>query len=242
VVQRAEQAQQQRMVQKAAEGTGAEALPQSLLSELASLSKPAAGPAAAGTAQLLGEPLGKASPGSGGSSSSAGGMAQATGQAAQQQGSQQKRPLIQELGAGKSHGLDSQDDGADLIKAVHAVSTSSREADDVPAAAAAAAAGAVDAAPSHTISEVESSGRACVRVSVELPGLASAAGVDLEVEGAVLRLTWGEGARYACIPLPASVDQDGVSARFDKKQRRLVVLLPREEDVQCCSLLGESSH
>lgn len=230
-MQRAEQAQQQRMVQKAAEGTGAEALPQSLLSELASLSKPAAGPAAAGKAPLLGDPLGQASPGS--SRSSADGKVQAAGQAAQQQGSQQKRPLIQELGAGKTHGVDSQGDSADLIKAVHVVSSSSRDAEDMPAAAAGAASGtaaAVGAAPSHTISEVESSGRACIRVSVELPGLASAAGVDLEVEGAVLHLTWGEGARYACIPLPAAVDQDDVSARFDKKQRRLVVLLPREED------------
>ncbi len=38
------------------------------------------------------------------------------------------------------------------------------------------------------------------------------------MHGAGLHLTWAEGVRYACIVLPAAVDQDDVSARFDKKQ------------------------
>ncbi len=35
---------------------------------------------------------------------------------------------------------------------------------------------------------------------------------------------------HACIVVLAAVDQDDVSARFDKKQHRLVVLLPRVVD------------
>ncbi len=219
-VQRSQQAAQQRAVLEAAAGTGAQALPQPLLSKLASLST---------TAQE--QPAGPNSR----SSSSAGGRGVApgssTGSAQAGPGgkqAQKARPLIQELAP----------EPGDLIKAVHTSSGSSSSSSSSsssgggsggsgggPEGAGCAAA----AAPcSHSVSEVEAGGRACVRVAVGLPGLRSAAEVALEVEGRCLLLSWAEGE--ARIPLPGEVDDEGAVARFDKRRQVLTVTLPRAQE------------
>jgi hypothetical protein len=200
-VQRSQQAAQQRAVQEAAAGTGAQALPPSLLSELASLGTSAQG-----------QPGGPSS-----SVSSCGGPGDAPGSSsgASAEGSKQAQPmppLIQELAA---------EQPGDLIKAVHGGGGGG--------GGGSGSAGCIAAAApcSHSVSEVVAGGRACVRVAVELPGLRSAADVALEVEGRCLLLSWAEGEER--IALPGAVEDEGVVARFDKRRQLLTVTLPRAQ-------------
>jgi hypothetical protein len=202
-VQRSQEAQQQRAVLEAAAGTGAQALPQSLLSELASLG-------------LKGKELPGGGGGLGSSSRSLGGPgsgAAAAGAVGGKQG-QQQRPLIQELGA----------EPAGLIKAVHGGGAGSVD-DAGPGSRGPGGSGAAAVPCSYSISDVVAGGRACIRVAVELPGLRSAAGVEVEVEGQCLLLGWAAGEER--LALPEAVDSEGVVARFDRRRQQLTVTLPR---------------
>lgn len=62
-----------------------------------------------------------------------------------------------------------------------------------------------------------------MEVTVELPSLKSIADADLQVTSRYVHLTPAPGAAETCVALPVPIDEESVSAKFRKKEGRLVI-------------------
>lgn len=78
--------------------------------------------------------------------------------------------------------------------------------------------------PQHTVQMEEQAGVRSIKVQIDLPGVASAAEVELDISARELALT---GAGYSLsVAFGHAIDEAQAGARFKKKKARLIVTAP----------------